>query len=347
MRFECYQHWEQLPASVESLFALSSKQSMFLTREWFDTLHGTAFDKGETLLLATVVDHDQVLALLPLVGDGVHRRAFSHRYTARFSLLLASKEAEVLLCLVQGLEKMPVDAIELSPVADDDSNLLALGDVLEKRGYTHHQHFFFYNWVHRTAQESFERYMAARPARLRNTIDRKRRKLAREHGYDIHMFRGDEVRSGLVDYHEAYSSSWKANEQYVALLDALAINMSTRDWTRLAILYIDGCAAAAQLWFVVENKASIFRLAYDERWKKYSPGSILTAYLMEYVIDVDKVEEIDFLTGNEAYKQDWMSERRQRFRVLFVRPRRVCGKSATYGQKIRQLFSRIRDKAQR
>ena len=38
--------------------------------------------------------------------------------------------------------------------------------------------------------------------------------------------------------------------------------------------------AAAQLWFFVQGKASIFRLAYDEEWKRYSPGSILTAYLM-------------------------------------------------------------------
>ena len=85
----------------------------------------------------------------------------------------------------------------------------------------------------------------------------------------------------------------------------------------MAILYAKDSATekpiAAQVWFVRHGKASIFRLAYDKSWRKYSPGSILTAYLMEYVIDTDKVEEIDFLTGNDAYKQDWMSERRERF----------------------------------
>jgi CelD/BcsL family acetyltransferase involved in cellulose biosynthesis len=33
---------------------------------------------------------------------------------------------------------------------------------------------------------------------------------------------------------------------------------------------------------------------------------------MQHVIETDQVEEIDFLTGNDAYKQDWMNERRQR-----------------------------------
>jgi hypothetical protein len=40
---------------------------------------------------------------------------------------------------------------------------------------------------------------------------------------------------------------------------------------------------------------------------------------MEYVIDTDRVEEIDFLTGNDAYKQDWMSERRERFLLSCVK----------------------------
>ena len=51
----------------------------------------------------------------------------------------------------------------------------------------------------------------------------------------------------------------------------------------------------------------------------YSPGSILTQYLMRYAIDTDKVTEIDFLTGNERYKQDWMTVRRERSGIRFVK----------------------------
>jgi hypothetical protein len=134
------------------------------------------------------------------------------------------------------------------------------------------------------------------------------------------MFRGKEVKAALSDYHSAYSASWKAYEQYAELLNALATNLSAPDWTRLAVLYIDEKPAAAQLWFVLHGKASIFRLAYDEDWKQYSPGSILTAYLMQYVIDTDEVDEIDFLNGNEAYKQDWMTERRERWGLVFFKP---------------------------
>ena len=73
---------------------------------------------------------------------------------------------------------------------------------------------------------------------------------------------------------------------------------------RLGVLYAGENPIAAQIWIVAHRKAGIFRLAYDESWSKY--GSILTAYLMKHVFEVDQVEEVDFLTGNERYKQDWM-----------------------------------------
>ena len=87
----------------------------------------------------------------------------------------------------------------------------------------------------------------------------------------------------------------------------------------MAILYIQGLPVAAQLWFVHHNKASIFRLVYDKAWRPYSTGTILTSFLMKYLIDTNKVEEIGLLTGNDAYKQDWMPESRERFLLSCVK----------------------------
>ena len=129
--------------------------------------------------------------------------------------------------------------------------------------------------------------------------------------------------SGMPDYYVVYNASWKQNEtRNAGFQDCFVAAISRAGWIRLAILYINGQPVAAQLWFVHHNKASIFRLAYDRAWKQYSTGSILTSFLMEYVIDTDRVEEIDFLTGNEAYKQDWMSERRERFLMSCVKNKR-------------------------
>jgi hypothetical protein len=186
--------------------------------------------------------------------------------------------------------------------------------------------------------QSYADYIAARPANLRNTISRKQRKLAREHGYDIRLFTGDDAPHAMSDYYAVYNASWKANEQNVDFMDDIVARFSKAGWTRLAILYIKGQPAAAQLWFVHHGKANIFRLSYNQAWKRYSPGSILTRFLVEHVIDIDNVEEIDFLVGNEAYKQDWMSERRERFVLCCVKKARPAGWYERWVESLKRLL---------
>lgn len=51
--------------------------------------------------------------------------------------------------------------------------------------------------------------------------------------------------------------------------------------------------------------ASIYKLAYQDKFADLSVGSILTARLMQHVIDIDGVTHVDYLTGDDAYKRDW------------------------------------------
>jgi len=93
-------------------------------------------------------------------------------------------------------------------------------------------------------------------------------------------------------------------------------------------VHIDGEPAAAQIWIVQNGVALIYKLAYDERFTDLSVGTVLTATLMRHVIDVDKVQEVDYLTGDDAYKRDWMSGRRERGGILAMNPRTVRGAAA-------------------
>jgi CelD/BcsL family acetyltransferase involved in cellulose biosynthesis len=111
---------------------------------------------------------------------------------------------------------------------------------------------------------------------------------------------------------------------------------AAQGWLRLGVLALDGQAIAAQLWLVHDGKASIYKLAYVEGFERYSAGSVLTHALMQHVIDVDQVQEVDYLTGDDGYKQDWMSHRRERrgivafdlrtLRGLALAARHVVGK---------------------
>jgi len=343
MKFVCYSTWEELPTSANLLFEQAEKTNVFFSRAWFENVTASLND-DHALLLACVMEGEKVQALLPLMTSGNNKTWYSlrHGFTAHYSLLLAEDaQGSVIAYLAESLSQLPVNGVLLEPVATDDENLNQLREQLEARGFRCEYLFRNYNWVYPLQGQSYAEYMAARPTQLRNTIARKQRKLEREQGYTIRLFTGDDVPAHMGDYYVVYNASWKQNEErYLDFQDDFIADFSKAGWTRLAVLYVNEQAVAAQLWFVYHGTASIFRLAYDKGWRKYSVGSILTSFLMEYAIDTDKVQEIDFLTGNDAYKQDWMSLRRERFLLSCVKQQR----SMSQYERLIEWFKRILNK---
>ena len=320
MKFVLYYQWDQLPDSANNLFAQGEQDSLFFSRAWFETLSNHTLTKEQSLHLACVINGEHVLAITPmLLHEQGNMSSLSNNFTTLYSLLVADDNQlnEVLACLAQGLAQMSIQSFRIEPIDKDDRNINRLCQLMTSHGYKSYPYFRFYNWSHSLNRQLFIDYMVERPKHLRNTIKRKQRKLAREHDYVIQMYKDTEIDKALMDYQAIYQASWKANEFYSDFTPALVKHLSKLNWLRMAILYVDQQAIAAQIWFVVHGKANIYRLVYDEQWKHFSPGSILTQHLMHYVIDIDKVAEIDFLTGNEQYKQDWMTQRKERIGIRF------------------------------
>ncbi len=323
MQFILYNQWSELPDSANKLFAEGEQKSLFLSRIWLETLSAHALTNSQSILFACVVENSRFLAILPLLEDTQNGlRSLSSHFTTLHSLLLSDRDRQnaILTCLAEGLANHLAQtdnpAILLEPIDSKDGKMIQVQEFMESYGFSSHPYFRFFNWVHRLNGQTFDEYMAERPAHLRNTIRRKKRKLQHEHGYDIRLYKDMNADHSLADkaitdYQNVYQTSWKTNEFFSEFTPNLVKSLFELGWSRVGILYINEQPVAAQLWFVVHGKANIYRLAFDEHWKRYSPGSILTQYLMRYVIDTDKVSEIDFLTGNEKYKQDWMTIRKK------------------------------------
>lgn len=348
MKFVCYTDWTQLPESANVLFEKGASENMFFSRPWFENLVATTLENDQSMLLACVTEEDNMLAILPLIQDSDGNwESLSHSYSSLYSLLHAeddqseSAQLKILACLARGLSQQSFRSLRLKPFDENDGKVLGLQQAMEALGMSCHRGFRFFNWSYAVQGQTFEQYMAKRPGRVRSTIARKQRKLEREQGCEIRLFIDQEIQQAMADYHSVYKASWKTHEQCGVLIDGLVKHFAKQGWLRLAVLYIQNQPAAAQLWFVVHGKASIFRLAYDVAWKQYSPGSILTKFLMEYVIDTDKVDEIDFLTGNERYKQDWMSQRRGRFELVCANKRKSSNKSYQIIDRLRGLLKTL------
>ena len=361
MKFKSFNNWDQLPKSSQLLFTQAEKDSVFFSQQWFENLAATSLNDDQTILLACVVedsedvatvakgnkntqkeDKDKVLAILPLMTNtNKEWSGLQHIYTSLYSLLLVeNNQPAIINCLARGLVQLPFNCLKLGPVAADDENINALEQAMASAGLSCVRYAEFFNWFYPLQGQTFTDYMETRQSRVKNTIARKERKLEREQGYEIHLYKGDDVQQGMADFHKVYKASWKPNERFEKVIEGFIKSFSKRDWIRLAILYTKGQPVAAQIWFVAHGKASIFKLAYDEEWKQYSPGSILTKYLMKAVIDTDKVEEIDFLTGNDHYKEEWMSERRQRWRIECTRKHEL---EKTHNSFVEWIFKKLKE----
>ena len=121
---------------------------------------------------------------------------------------------------------------------------------------------------------------------------------------------------------------------------------ATEGWLRLGIVWLNGEAIAAQLWMVCNGKADIYKVAYDESFKAYSPGTVLTAHLLQHVLEKDQVVEVDYLIGDDAYKKTWMSHRRERWGIIAYHTRSFAGLLGAgreaLGRGVKPILSRLR-----
>lgn len=163
---------------------------------------------------------------------------------------------------------------------------------------------FGHNW--RAFATSNTAYWQNRQSQLVNTIRRKKKKLL-QLGADIQIHR-QLTPELLAAYWHIYQHSWKQAEPSTDFINWLLQFASERGQLRLGLLRIDGAAVAFQFWLVQKQQAAIVKLSQDQAFDALSPGTVLMAAMIDDVMTQDGVTELDFLTGNDAYKAQWMDQ---------------------------------------
>ena len=206
--------------------------------------------------------------------------------------------------------------ITLWPVPEEDGSASALAESFRKAGW----HVLFeqcdHNHVLKVGDRTFAEYWEGRPGHMRTTLKRKARKVSIE----IHD-RFDSA--SWTEYEAIYASSWKPDEGDPVVLRRFAEAEGAAGRIRLGIARAGGEAVAAQFWTVENRVAYIHKLAHRESAKPLSAGTTLSAALFERVIDTDRVQLVDFGTGDDPYKRDWMEVDRPRYRIDCLDPRQL------------------------
>ena len=256
--------------------------------------------------------------VLPLQRTATGLQALANWYSFRVRPVVSpGADAPALLAALARDLAGQANRLTLAPVPDEGGEARQLAQAFRTAGWFVDVQPCDTNHVLDLAGRSFAEYLASRPGPLRTTLKRKARKVA------VTLHREFDAEAWAA-YEAIYAQSWKPSEGSPAFLRGFAEAEGTAGRLRLAIGHaaIDGTMrpVAAQFWTVEGGTAWIHKLAHVEAAGPLSPGTTLSAALFEEVIDRDRVAMVDFGTGDDPYKRDWMEFQRPRYRLTMLRP---------------------------
>jgi len=330
-----------LAANCQGLFSRVGGVNLFYSQPWFrNYIQHALSGNDQPRIYAVGADR----AVLPMCfrksGTGLFEAktlsGLANFYSSLFGLIADSDSpdlAEILNLLAAGIAGDPEnwDVIDMHPLAPDTLMYSGMVGALRRAGFLVYTYFCFGNWYLQVRGRTYSAYFDSLPSQVRNTVKRKKKQFEKLPASRIVVYRNEEtLDEGLRAYQRIYAASWKIPEPFPEFINGLCRTCAAEGWLRLGVAYVDGQPAAAQIWIVTGGIANIYKLAYDERLAKLSLGSILTAHLMQIAIDEDKVREVDYLTGDDAYKKDWMSDRRERWGIVAFNRRTLKGLLAAF-----------------
>ena len=321
--------FHDLDALPDAVAGVLGRDGFFSSPAWWRSVWAAGVSEGATPIFAWSGSEDSgVLFALLRHGDG-RIEALTNPYTCLYqpsampgAALFAAGRA--LARLGRGGGTVRLDA--LVPEWPGLAPLLAgarAGGMIPLR-FAH-----FGNWHQPSAGLDWRGYLAGRPGALRETVRRRLRDAERDASLTIEVLETpDAVEVGIGEYEAVYGRSWKEPEPYPRFNAELMRQTSHAGLLRLAVLRREGQAIAVQLWVVHDGVAAVLKLAHDEAFKPISPGTVLTAWMIRRLLEVERVDSIDFGRGDDPYKQLWTSERRQRIGVVLAAPWRPAGLGA-------------------
>jgi len=336
-----YERLEDLSGKYESLFAENAQRSFFFSKPWFQNLVDTALDPGDVVRIFALELGDTpgtpAAALVTRYhsshGQNYRLRklsSLSNFYTSLYAPLRSGSSYSPshlgVLATAISSDSLAWDAVDLKWLDHDAPVFSELQSAFREAGLVVQTYFCAGNWYLPVNGRSFKEYFESLRSSVRNIAKSKNKKIERSGRARIEIISSPTgLGPALEAYQRIYASSWKVPEPYPEFVPGLVRTCAEQGWLRLGLVYVDQEPAAAQIWIIHNCTASIYKVAYDKRFADLSVGSFLTTRMMEYALDVDKVREVDYLTGDEKYKQDWMSHRRERWGILAMNPRTVRG----------------------
>ncbi len=341
-----YENMFALPLDCEDFFLVGEQDSFDLSSDWFRLLESSGLFPRESTRFYVPERENKVLGVLPLILRQVNAwtkqvESMTCFYSSLYRPLLSPSitSDELALCIRKVITDTNADVLLFDKMDPTHPNFDFLESAMNQAGLRPYRFFCFGNWYLPVKGRSFTEYFQGLGSKVRNTVKRRKRKFLDDGRGRLEIITGSDGLESLAEkWEKVYNASWKIPEPFPDFIPGLISTCEAHNWLRLGMAYYDGEPVAAQLWIVNHDRAAIYKLAYNKNFAYLSPGTILTNHLMRHVLDVDKVQEVDYLSGDDAYKKDWMSHRRERWGIVAYNLRTLGGLAGSAKQILGKIY---------
>ncbi|MET0372484.1 MAG: GNAT family N-acetyltransferase [Sphingobium sp.] len=287
----------------------------FARLEWLASLQAHCF-ADEPVRIFQAIERDAECWLFARMRGGRRLSALANWYSFDWAPAFLGNPAPVTQArLLEAIARAMLNAnarLDFYPMTETDTLLRAF----RRAGWLAVRRAMGGRYLLRPEGRDFATYWRGRPSALRNLVKRKGR------GDPFSISIDDRLSETLwADYVDVHARSWKEPEPALPFLKALAERESAAGALRLGFARLNGQAIATQLWSVEGGTAFIHKLSHDRAHDQASPGTLLSHAMFAHAIDVDHASLIDYGTGDNAYKADWMEQRATLYRIDCFNPR--------------------------
>jgi hypothetical protein len=197
-------------------------------------------------------------------------------------------------------------------------------------GLATHRFSHFSNWF-MPVEGHFAHWLATRPGALRNTIKRRMKAAAslafRSFGWTTSPPNHQPITldEAIAGFEAVYAGSWKSPEPFAHINEHIMRGLAGAGVLRVGLLADQHGPVAAQYWAVSGKRAYLLKLAYLKSAASHSPGTVLTALMIQSLLAADPIDHLDFGRGEDRYKRDWVSHQQHRIGLLLINRRSAHG----------------------
>jgi CelD/BcsL family acetyltransferase involved in cellulose biosynthesis len=275
-----------------------------------------AFGEGELLIL-TARRGGRLVGVLPLA----QRRGVLHSptnwHTPVFGAVALDPEASS--ALAHGVLERSAHRVQLRFLPSDAPLAQDIHAAADDAGYRVEERVLLrspYVQVTGNWDADWEKYWSHRSRNLRKGVKRLSNRLADLGAVSVEIRTGaDGLAEALEDAFAVEASGWKG-EQGTAIVsqpdtrrfyEEIADWAAERDILRIAILRIDGRAAAMHLSIEAGGDYYMLKTGYEAELEKAGPGKILDRMMVERAFTTG-LDSLEFLGGDDEYKMIWTDQ---------------------------------------